>query len=231
MNIANLILILAVGGTMVPNMQGARLQAGSTCYSILAGDKPLGTTLQTITASREGHRPTWDIVVHQKLADGSFDMRDHFVVERSTLLPIRMDSQRGKSRTDRGWQRVTLNYTRDHVQGTKVTAVRTKAIDVPLSGLTWDGNLWGATFAALPLKEGGTYSLPSWQYDKGFGMFTVRVVGSTTVATPGGGVAAWTLDAGNDPAKPSRYLVAKTGPRELGYSAGQSSQRMGGVCK
>jgi len=42
-------------------------------------------------------------------------------------------------------------------------------------------NLWGVTFAALPLRERGTYTLPLWQYDKGFGTFTVRVLGSKIV--------------------------------------------------
>ena len=231
MKTAILILVtLASRSAAVPQMQGSRLLAGSACYSIVAGDTPIGTTSQSITASREGRRPTWDIVVHQKLANGSFDMRDHFVVDRSTLLPIRMDSQRMLARNDRGWQRVSLSYASDRVSGTKETAAGTVAIDTPLTNPTWDGNLWGVTFAALLLKRGGSYAIPFWQYDKGFGTFYVRVVGSEGVVTPSGTVSAWAINAGDDPAKPTRYLVAKSHPRELGYSSARGGQRLGGTC-
>ena len=35
-----------------------------------------------------------------KVGNGAFDMRDHFVVDRRTLLPLHMDSRRGVTRTD-----------------------------------------------------------------------------------------------------------------------------------
>ena len=213
-----------------PRCRANVCKLGSTCYAIVAGERLVGTTSQTITASREGRRPTWDVVVHQKLTNGSFDLRDHFVLDRKSLLPTRMDSQHMLARTDRGWQRVSLNYTRDRVRGMKETADETVDIDTPLAGPTWDGNLWGVTFAALPLKEGGTYSVPFWQYDKGFGTFTVRVVGSNDVVTPTGTLAAWAIEAGDDPARPVRYLVAKVGPRELGYSSARGGQRLVRTC-
>ena len=119
--------------------------------------------------------------MHQKLGNGAFDMRDHFVVDRKTLLPIRMDSQRGRERTEKGWHRVSIEYGPRSIRGTKETATGSTPFDVPLTGKTWDGNLWGLTFAVLPLKQGGTYAVPFWQYDKGFGTFTVRVIGSDDV--------------------------------------------------
>lgn len=226
-----LLAALAGGGAATPVMEGARLRAGATCYAITAGDRPVGTTLQTIAAAREGGRPVWDIVVHQKAGNGAFDMRDHFVVERGTLQPIRMDSQRGRERTDRGWHRISIDYARHRIRGTKETATGSTPVDVPLSGPTWDGNLWGLTVAALPLKEGGTYAVPFWQYDKGFGTFTARVVGSEAAETPSGKVAAWIVDAGTDPAQRLRYLIAKETRQELGYAAGPHGQRLGGVCR
>ncbi len=226
-----LLALLATAGASTPKMEGARLQAGSTCYAIVAGGKPIGTTLQTITASREGSKPVWDIVVHQKVGNGAFDMRDHFVVDRRTLLPIRMDSQRGHERTEKGWHRVSVHYGKRSIRGTKETVNGSTPINVPLSGPTWDGNLWGLTFAALPLKEAGTYAVPFWQYDKGFGSFTARVVGSEEVDTPSGKIAAWIVEAGNDPTQLARYSIAKATRQEIGYVAGPSSQRLGGVCQ
>lgn len=222
---------LAATGATVPRMEGARLQAGSTCYAIIAGDKPIGSTLQTVTASRSGGKPTWDIVVHQKLDTGAFDMRDHFTVDRKTLLPIRMDSQRGHDRTDKGWHRVSVEYGLHSIHGTRETATGSMPIDGPLTGATWDGNLWGLTFAALPLREGSTYTVPFWQYDKSFGTFTARVVGSEDMGPPSSRIAAWVVDAGDDPAQLVRYKIAKGTRQELGYAAGPSGQRLGGVCR
>jgi hypothetical protein len=222
---------LAATGAATPKIDGERLQPGSTCYSIVVGDKAIGSTMQTVTASRDGTRLVWDIVVHQKLANGSFDMRDHFIVDRKTLLPIRMDSQRGRERTERGWHRVSVEYGPRNARGIRETATGSTPLEVPLTAPTWDGNLWGLTFAALPLKEGGTYAVPFWQYDKGFGTFTARVVGSEDVDTPSGKIAAWVVEAGDDPAQLARYKIAKATRQELGYTAGPNGQRLGGVCR
>jgi len=226
-----LLAALATAGASAPRMEGARLHAGSTCYAIVVNDKAIGTTLQTVAASREAGKPVWDIVVHQKVGKGAFDMRDHFVVDRQTLLPIRMDSQRGQERGEKGWHRVSIEYGPGRIHGTMETATGSSPIEVALSGPTWDGNLWGLTFAALPLKLGGTYAVPFWQYDKGFGTFTARVVGSEDVNTPSGKMAAWVVEAGADSARLARYRIAKATRQEIGYSAGPNGQRLGGVCR
>lgn len=228
-----LVMVAALAATSAPTprMEGARLQAGSTCYAIVAGDRAIGSTLQTVTASRAGGMLVWDIVVHQKLNNGAFDMRDHFVVDRKTLLPIKMDSQRGRERTEKGWHRVSIEYGIRGIHGTKETATGSTPLDMALTRPTWDGNLWGLTFAALPLKEGGAYAIPFWQYDKGFGTFAARVVGSKDVDTPSGKMAAWIVEAGDDPAELARYEIAKTTRQELGYAAGPNGQHLGGVCQ
>jgi hypothetical protein len=226
-----LLAALASAGVSAPRMEGTRLHAGATCYAIVVNDKPIGSTLQTVVASRDAGKPVWDIVVHQKVDNGAFDMRDHFIVDRKTLLPIRMDSQRGRERSEKGWHRVSIEYGRHRIHGTMETATGSTPIDVPLTGPTWDGNLWGLTFAALPLKQGGSYAVPFWQYDKGFGTFTARVVGSEEVDTPSGKTAAWIVEAGADPARLARYRIAKATRQEIGYSAGPNGQRLGGVCR
>jgi len=225
-----LLVALLGSGAETPKMEGAQLRPGSSCYSIVAGDKVIGTTWQTITASTAQNKPVWDVVVHQKLDGGKFDMRDHFVLDRTTLLPIRMDSKRGIERSDRGWHRIDLSYARDRITGTQESASGSKAVDVPLTGPTWDGNLWGVTFAALPLRDGASFQLPFWQYDKGFGTFTVKVVGRQDVDTPAGRVGAWLLDAGPDAAHPYRYLISRRTRQELGYSGEGGSQRLTGTC-
>lgn len=222
---------LAATGASAPKLEGQRLQAGTACYTISNGGKTIGATVQTITASRDHGKPVWDIIVHQKVGNGAFDMRDHLVVDRKTLLPLRMDSRRGHDRTEGGWHRVEVEYGPRTIHGTKETTTGSTPIDVPLTGRVWDGNLWGVTFAALPLREGGTYSLPFWQYEKGFGTFTVRVVGSEMADTPAGKIVAWIVDAGDDPAQLLRYRIAKATRQELGYSAGDHAQRLGGTCQ
>lgn len=220
----------AAPGTVAPRLLGQRTWAGSACYTILRGDKPVGTTSQTVTARTENGRRVWDVVVHQKVAAVGFDMRDHFVLDRNTLLPIRFDSAAGRDASARGYHRIELVYGNGRVRGTRETAEGKTPIDVALASPVWEGNLWGVTFAALPLRAGGTYSLPFWQYDKGMGAFTVRVVGEEKVSTPTGTVDAWVLEAGADPARLARYQIAKASRQELGYTTGPSGQRLGGTC-
>ena len=219
-----------IGAAAEPRPDGRRIHAGTACYSITRGDKVVGTTSQTISATTVHGRPAWDVVVHQKVAAVGFDMRDHFVLERNTLLPIRFDSAAGRDASARGYHRISVTYANGRVTGTRETATGKTPIDVALASPVWEGNLWGVTFAALPLRTGGSYSLPFWQYDKGQGAFTVRVVGEERVATPTGTVDAWILEAGADPARLARYQIAKVSRQELGYTAGPSSQRLGGAC-
>lgn len=219
---------LAVPATTTPD--ATRLQPGAQCFTITRGGAALGLTHQTVRATKVGRRSAWDIVVHQRMNDGSFDMRDHFVVDRTTLRPISFESARGTDRDTRGWQRVALRYGDQRIVGTKETKAGVTRIDVPLDGPVWEGNLWGITFAALPLRAGGRYSLPFWQYDKGFGKFTVNVVGREQADGSGGGKDAWILEAGDDPARLSRYLVAAGRPREIGYAKGPFGQKLGGDC-
>lgn len=222
--------VALMGAATEPRPNGRLIRAGAACYTIMRGDKPVGTTSQTISATTENGRPTWDVVVHQKVAAVGFDMRDHFVLERNTLLPVRFDSAAGRDTSARGYHRIELVYGGGRVRGTRETAAGKTAIDVALASPVWEGNLWGVTFAALPLRAGGTYSLPFWQYDKGLGAFTVRVVGEERVSTPTGMIDAWILEAGADPARLARYQIAKASRQELGYAAGPSGQRLGGAC-
>lgn len=224
-------LAAASASTAIPALDGARLHPGRACYAIVADGRPVGATLQTIEASRFGRWRTWEVVVHQRLAGGRFDMRDHFVLDRRTLLPIAMDSERGRDRSERGWHRVSLQYTPTRILGSKETASGVEPLDVSLSAATWDGNLWGVTFAALPLAPGASYAIPFWQYDKGFGTFAVRVVGTETVETPDGRIDAWSVEAGPDPTSLARYSIAKDDRRELGYATPSGGQRLGGNCE
>lgn len=221
-------IVLMAAAPPPSSMEGDRLRPGATCYAIKVGGKTVGATWQSLRQDRLNDRPVWDIVVHQKMFSGRFDMRDHFVVDRVTLLPIMMDSQRGHERSDKGWHRIKLRYDTGRVTGEKETPAGIEKISVSLDGPTWDGNLWGVTFAALPLARGGTYALPAWQYDKGKEMFTVRVGGEAPASQDGG--AAWLLDAGDDPAHLVRYEIAKSPRAELGYRLDVFSQSAGGMC-
>ena len=129
------------------------------------------------------------------------------------------------------WHEVHIEYAEGRITGTKATADGVTPIDVAIDGPIWDGNLWGLTFGALPLHEGGQYRLPFWQYDKGFGTFLVNVTGSEMVDTPDGPTEAWVADAGTNPDRLSRYQIGKSNGAELGYrSGGGGEQRFGGDC-
>ena len=225
-----ILLAAALAGEAIAVPDGARLREGTQCFTITRAGSPVGRTWQAIRAVRAGGRLAWDVVVHQRQDDGGFDMRDHFVVDRATLRPLSLESARGVERGARGWHRVSLRYEAGRIVGTRQTTQGVVPIDVALDHAVWDGNLWGLTFAALPLRQGGRYTLPVWQYDKGFGTFTVNVVGRERVEVPGGRVDAWVLEAGDDPAGLIRYVVAAGRPMEIGYSAGPFGQRLGGDC-
>ena len=209
---------------------GRRLKPGQSCFVMERDGKVFGETFQSIRAGRFEGRPIWDIVVHQRAPAMKFDMRDHFILARDSLAPIRFDSARGTNPADRGWHRVSLRYAPNRILGTRSTATRTAPIDVALDHRVAEGNLWGVTFASLDLKPGAEFRVPNWQYDNGFGEFIVRVVGSTPQATPTGPVEAWAIDAGTDRDQMTRYFIAKQDRRELGYRAGPMVQRLGGKC-
>jgi hypothetical protein len=142
-----------------------------------------------------------------------------------------LDSRKGTQGSGASWHRIHLDYGSDRVIGTRQTASGTIKIDVPIDAPVWEGNLWGPTFAALPLRDGRRFRLPFWQYDKGFGEFIVKVSGSEDVQTPAGKVAAWVVEAGDDPKKMVRYLIAKKSRAELGYGSEGMRQRIGGDCR
>lgn len=208
---------------------GRRLAEGQACYTLTMrqGDvsQPVGVTWQRIRRSERDGRPVLEIVVHQLVNGGAFDMRDEFVVDAATLRPLSLVNRRN------GAVHVRAEYRDDRIIGEKTGADGAATpIAVALDGPVWDGNLFGLTFAALPLAEGAAFTLPFWQYDKGFGRFSVRVVGVGTAATPSGPVEAWVVDAGPEDRPPLRYLIGRADQAELGYSAPQGDQTPGGDC-
>jgi hypothetical protein len=215
----------------LPKVDGRRIQAGTACYTIERDGSPMGTTFQSIQPTRSGRLPAWRIVIHQRLGGGRFELRDEFIVRRSDLRPISLDSRRGTRTSPGGWHEINVKYAAGRITGTRAQPDGVGAIDVALTGPVWEGNLWGVTFAALPLRNGGRYRLPFWQYDKGFGTFLVNVTGSEIVSTPAGRADAWVVEAGDDPNHLVRYLIAKRGGAELGYGSAGMRQRVGGDCR
>lgn len=217
-----MLALMLIAATPLPEAavpDGARLHAGSACYALTREGKPIGQTWQRVSAATDGDTPVWDIIVHQRVGDGKFDMRDHFVLRRTDLTPIRMDSRRN------GVEHVTVRYDGAYIEvsrpGQETTRFRS-------SGKVWDGNLWGLTFAALPLREGGTYAVPFFQYDKGLGRFALEVTGSVQVE----GRSAWRVDveAGGGNGRTVRYLIGKNPPEELGTESPMFGQQLGGDC-
>lgn len=212
--------------TVLPD--GGRLSEERKCYVIArnrdGASTPVGVTWQTTERDTIDGQPVLRVVVHQSAAGGRFDMRDVFVLEAANLQPILLVNTR------QGQVHVRATYGPDRITGETIENGVSTPIDVPLAGPVWDGNLFGLTFAALPLAEGASFTLPYWQYDKGFGEFTVRVTGREVVGTADGDIEAWTVDAGPDADSRLTYLISTSGNRELGYRAGPGSQLLGGDC-
>jgi len=216
----------ASGTFVAPN--GTDLALGDSCYTITAGtdgkEQPIGYVFQSLTSDRLDGDDVLTVVVHQHLLTKKFDMRDRLVLRRADLTPLRLDTDRD------GSPHVHLDYVPGRVTGWKMVGGAKQPIDVVLEGKVWDGNLWGVTFAALPLKVGANYRLPVYQYDNGKGEFFVTVVGEQKVATPKGEAKAWVAEVGLKPDERVKYLLGQTPRMELGYAAGPMSQRLGGDC-
>ncbi len=209
-----MLLLALAAQAALPAVNGTRLQPGTVCYAIARGETVMGATLQTVKATTANGAPAWDVVVHQRVGD-KFDLRDHFVLRQKDLAPIAFDSRKS------GVEHVRVVYGPGKLVTTRPGAA---PVEIALTGPVWEGNLWGLTFAALPLKEGAHFELPFYQYDKGLGRFRLDVVGSEKV----GDREAWVVETGGD--RKVRYLIGKADHAELGYAGGGFAQRLGGDC-
>ncbi len=207
---------------------GTRLSEERKCYVLSmsrgGASRPIGVTWQTVERRTIDGRSVLRIVVHQSVNGGAVDMRDVFLLDAASLRPITFENTR------HGKVHVRVRYEADQIIGERIDSGVSTPINVPLTGPVWEGNLFGQTFAALPLAEGAGFSLPYWQYDKGFGSFSVRVTGTEVVQTPDGSIEAWVVEGGADQSRSLTYLISKSGNRELGYRAAQGSQSLGGDC-
>ncbi|MET0309268.1 MAG: hypothetical protein ABW023_11225 [Sphingomonas sp.] len=198
-------------------VDGSLLKPSTACYAIARGETVMGATYQKISETNVDGVPAWDVVVHQRLGDGKFDLRDHFVLRRSDLTPIAMDSRKS------GVEHVRVVYAAGKAVTTRPGAA---PVETAFAGSIWDGNLWGLTFAALPLAEGAHFELPFYQYDKGLGRFAIDVVGGEQV----NGRNAWTVEVTAGDQRKVRYQIGKADHAELGYYGGGFAQRLGGDC-
>lgn len=212
-----ILALLALAQAAVPVVDGSVLKPSVACYAIARGDTVMGATFQKISAVTAGGVPAWDVVVHQVIGGGKFDLRDHFVLRRSDLTPIAMDSRKS------GVEHVRVAYGERKAVTTRPGAA---PVETAFDGRIWDGNLWGLTFAALPLAQGAHFELPFYQYDKGLGRFTLDVVGSEQVD----GRDAWTVEVTTEDGRKVRYQIGKADRAELGYYGGGFAQKLGGDC-
>lgn len=224
--------LLALTPLALVEPDGSRLAESRQCYTLYrmteAGEVPIGNTWQTVERSEHDGEPAWRIVVHQYGSGGAFDMRDEFLLAADNLAPIEFSS---RFRGSRGpGHDIELYYTAQRIRGTRHEGESAKTIDVPLQNPVWEGNLWGLTFAALPLRANAHFELPFWQYDKGFGVFDVVVTGERNVELDGATVAVWIVQAGIKGGAHSEYLIAKDSHKEIGYGGAGFRQALGGDC-
>jgi hypothetical protein len=211
------LLIAAILST--PN--GALIKNETSCYTttVQKADKIeiVGYTLQSIERSKKGDYEVFKITIHQRMFGGKFDMRDSFILDATDLHAIEFINER------QGKQHVHLNYAKNKISGTRTKADgTTEVIEVPIQGPIWDANLWGVTFAAMPLTKGAQLRLPTFHYDKGIGEFNVNVAGIET--------DIWQLDVGEEGKPKVRYQIGQSPRRELGVKAGPYTSFIGGDC-
>jgi hypothetical protein len=210
----------------VPN--GRLLAPGRYCYTITAAkngvETPVGVTFQSISPGQSGGIETLAVVVHQHMFSGKFDMRDSLLLRRNDLRPIRLDTDRD------GAPHVHLEYSDQHITGWKMSDGTKKTITVDLNQPVWDGNLWGLTFAAMPLRPDASLTLPTYQYDSGLGTFYVNVQGQRQEESPSGSLQAWVIKAGLSRSEQIEYIVSTQPGFEFAYSAGPTAQHLGGDC-
>lgn len=221
--------VALAGGDDIIAPSGAALRPGTTCFEVLRGERTVGMTRQTVRETLFDGSPAWEIVIHQRLPAVSFEMRDRFVLAKDDLHPYAFFSERGRPGSPR-WRSLWVRYDADRIVGVDENGAGSTPINVHLDHRVWDGNLWGVTFASLPLAAEGRYTLPTWHYDKGFGSFEVRVMGRETLSTPDGTVEGWRVQASDGGDGVADYIVDLASGEELAYSAGPFSQRLGGTC-
>jgi len=220
----------AVLGQSLPQTvpDGKRLALGQYCYTMSTTKNgtstPVGVTFQSIAREQANGVDALAVVVHQHMFDGKFDLRDSFLLRHDNMRPIRLDTDRD------GKPHVHLEYSNRHISGWKLQGGAKQPIEVELSAPVWDGNLWGLTFAALPLTTGTHLTLPTYQYDSGFGSFYVDVVDQHQESTPAGMVQAWRIQAGIERSEMVDYTVSTKPGLEIAYHAGPYTQRLGGDC-
>jgi hypothetical protein len=177
----------------------------------------IGYTLQSIERSKAGDHEVFKIVIHQRMFDGKFDMRDSFIVDAKDLHAIEFTNER------HGKQHVHLNYSENIISGTRIKSDGTsETLNFAIQGPIWDANLWGVSFSAMPLSADAELKLPTFHYDKGVGEFKIKVVGQDA--------DTWQLDIGEDSKPKARYQIGKSPRRELGVKAGPYASFIGGDC-
>jgi hypothetical protein len=215
--LAETLFIAAILST--PN--GAFIKNETTCYTTTAQKannvEIIGYTLQTIERARKNDRDIFKVVIHQRMFGGKFDMRDSFILDAHDLHAIEFINER------QGKQHVRLEYGTNKISGTRLKSDGSiEAIEVPIQGLIWDANLWGVTFAAMPLTTGTKLQLPTFHYDKGLGVFNVDVKGLEA--------EVWQLDVGEEGKPKAHYQIGQSPRRELGVKAGPYTSFIGGDC-
>lgn len=214
-------------------VDGKLLSETEQCFAMVRstpdGEMRIGDTWQSVTATEVDGKPAWKVVVHQRGMNGSFDMRDEFLLWQMDLRPISLESvaKRGGETV----HEVNLNYSENSAIGEKrMPGGDALKINESFDGPVWDGNLWGLTFAALPLEQGMHYEIPAFQYDKGQGSFVVDVIGTDTVAVNGEAVEVFVVKGGMKDTSQTEYLIRQSPRAEIGYRGQGFSQTLGGDC-
>jgi len=212
--------------------EGNRIKAGSQCYQLTEDGKPVGIELEKIEQGDAEGRAAWIVTQNRRLTAGGVDEIDRLALDRSTLLPIDLDEQRGLPGKTPDWQKLTLHYTPTQVTGTRETDRGKTDIAIAFkAGPVWEAHVSGLLIAALPLHQMAQFSLPVWSYEQGFASYSLLVTGSVPVRNLQGSTDAWSVRMNDDHGHGATYLVGKNPVVPMGFSGNSLGQMPGGDCR
>lgn len=205
---------------------GHLVPEGDYCYTAKAGPKGKEQVMALVRQQVVRKGDKMEVLVHQHIVPRKMDMIDRFTLRAHDMTPNKLDH------TMTGGQKVTLTYhmkgKEGHITGTRA-GKKAGPVDVNFTGKIWEGNLWGTLYAALPLDQKTSYSIPMYQYDKNLFSMEISDVRTTTIDFQGADTPVYEVDV-KASGRTVTYYIRQSDRLELGYAMPGFSQWLGGDC-
>lgn len=191
----------------------AGIAMGRDSFQVLAQGNPLGTMVTEVT--KEGNQ----LVYHETLAIPMAGVQSTSTVHAnaSTLAPLTSESQATQGGQSGG---AKLTYDGLHVTGSATVpqpggTPKTIQIDTTVAAGTVDGEMTHLVTMALPLAEGASFTINSFESSQAsVRTTTIKVAGVEDVTVPAGTFSAYRLNVTSG-AQALTYYVTKASPRRV----------------